>query len=63
MIPFIFYLDWVLCAQFAGLCWAQAKGLYAEIVGERFVFSCSPSHTTNIFGGFHEHTTTILPPA
>jgi ABC-type nitrate/sulfonate/bicarbonate transport system substrate-binding protein len=29
MTPFTFYLDWVLCAQFAGLCWAQAKGLYA----------------------------------
>jgi len=28
MTPFTFYLDWVLCAQFAGLCWAQAKGLY-----------------------------------
>jgi NitT/TauT family transport system substrate-binding protein len=23
------YLDWVLCAQFAGLCWAVDKGLYA----------------------------------
>lgn len=29
MTHFTFYLDWVLCAQFAGLCWAQAKGLYA----------------------------------
>jgi NitT/TauT family transport system substrate-binding protein len=29
MIPFTFYLDWVLCAQFAGLAWAQAKGIYA----------------------------------
>ena len=29
MTPFTFYLDWVICAQFAGLCWAQAKGLYA----------------------------------
>ena len=26
--PFTFYLDWIICAQFAGLCWAQAKGLY-----------------------------------
>ena len=30
MTPFAFYLDWVLCAQFAGLIWAQAKGLYRE---------------------------------
>ena len=30
MMHFTFYLDWVICAQFAGLCWAQAKGLYAE---------------------------------
>ncbi len=28
--PFRFYLDWVICGQFAGLCWAQAKGLYTE---------------------------------
>jgi ABC-type nitrate/sulfonate/bicarbonate transport system substrate-binding protein len=28
--PFTFYLDWVICGQFAGLCWAQAKGLYHQ---------------------------------
>ena len=28
MTNFTFYLDWVICAQFAGICWAQAKGLY-----------------------------------
>ena len=28
MIPFTFYFDWVMCAQFAGLCWAQATELY-----------------------------------
>ena len=28
--PFNFYLDWVICSQFAGLCWAQAKGLYSQ---------------------------------
>ena len=28
--PFTFYLDWVICGQFAGLCWAQAKGLYRQ---------------------------------
>ena len=27
-IPFSFYLDWIICAQFAGLCWAKAAGLY-----------------------------------
>lgn len=27
---FNFYLDWIICAQFAGQCWAQEKGLYAE---------------------------------
>ncbi len=26
---FNFYLDWIICAQFAGQCWAQAKGLYS----------------------------------
>lgn len=30
MTPFTFYFDWVMCAQFAGLCWAQANGLYAK---------------------------------
>lgn len=29
MIPFSFYFDWVMCAQFAGLCWTHAKGLYS----------------------------------
>ncbi len=24
------YLDWVFCAQFAGLCWAEVNGLYAD---------------------------------
>jgi NitT/TauT family transport system substrate-binding protein len=28
LTPFTFYLDWIICGQFAGLCWAQAKGLY-----------------------------------
>ncbi len=27
-IPLDFYLDWIICAQFAGLCWAVDKGLY-----------------------------------
>lgn len=27
---FTFYLDWIVCAQFAGLCWAKAKGLYTS---------------------------------
>jgi NitT/TauT family transport system substrate-binding protein len=27
---FTFYLDWVICAQFAGQYWAQATGLYAQ---------------------------------
>jgi NitT/TauT family transport system substrate-binding protein len=30
LIPFVFYLDWIFCAQFAGLCWAKEKGLYAD---------------------------------
>jgi NitT/TauT family transport system substrate-binding protein len=30
LIPFTFYLDWIFCAQFAGLCWAKDKGLYAD---------------------------------
>jgi ABC-type nitrate/sulfonate/bicarbonate transport system substrate-binding protein len=30
LTPFTFYLDWIMCGQFAGLCWAQAKGLYAS---------------------------------
>ena len=30
MQPFTFYLDWVITGQFAGLCWAQEKGLYAQ---------------------------------
>jgi NitT/TauT family transport system substrate-binding protein len=25
---FTFYLDWIICAQFAGLCWAYDRGLY-----------------------------------
>lgn len=31
LTPFTFYLDWVFCAQFAGLCWAQEKGLYTDV--------------------------------
>lgn len=31
MQRFTFYLDWVISGQFAGLCWAQAKGLYAQV--------------------------------
>ena len=27
---FTFYLDWAICGQFAGLCWAQAKGFYHQ---------------------------------
>jgi ABC-type nitrate/sulfonate/bicarbonate transport system substrate-binding protein len=30
LVPFTFYLDWICCAQFAGLCWAKEKGLYAD---------------------------------
>ena len=30
MQPLTFYLDWIISGQFAGLCWAQAKGLYAQ---------------------------------
>ncbi len=30
LVPFTFYLDWIFCAQFAGLCWAKDKGLYAD---------------------------------
>jgi ABC-type nitrate/sulfonate/bicarbonate transport system substrate-binding protein len=30
VIPFHFYLDWIMCAQFAGLCWAAEKGLYRQ---------------------------------
>lgn len=30
MQPFTFYLDWIITGQFAGLCWAQAKGLYTK---------------------------------
>ena len=30
MQPFTFYLDFYLSGQFAGLCWAQEKGLYAQ---------------------------------
>jgi ABC-type nitrate/sulfonate/bicarbonate transport system substrate-binding protein len=26
---FNFYLDWIICAQFAGQCWALDRGLYA----------------------------------
>jgi NitT/TauT family transport system substrate-binding protein len=26
--PFTFYLDWIACAQFAGLFWAKENGLY-----------------------------------
>jgi NitT/TauT family transport system substrate-binding protein len=29
-VPFTFYLDWIFCAQFAGLSWAKDKGLYAD---------------------------------
>ena len=31
LTPFTFYLDWMICAQFAGLCWAKAKGLYEAV--------------------------------
>lgn len=30
MQPFTFFLDWVISGQFAGLCWAVEKGLYAQ---------------------------------
>lgn len=30
MQPFTFYLDWIITGQFAGLCWAQEKGLYRQ---------------------------------
>jgi ABC-type nitrate/sulfonate/bicarbonate transport system substrate-binding protein len=30
MEPFTFYLDWAISSQFAGLCWAKDKGLYAR---------------------------------
>lgn len=30
MQPFTFYLDWIITGQFAGLCWAQEKGLYTQ---------------------------------
>jgi ABC-type nitrate/sulfonate/bicarbonate transport system substrate-binding protein len=30
MQPFKFYLDWIINSQFAGLCWALAKGLYHQ---------------------------------
>lgn len=30
LTPFTFYLDWVICGQFAGLCWAHTKGLYHQ---------------------------------
>jgi NitT/TauT family transport system substrate-binding protein len=29
LTPVTFFLDWVMCAQFAGLCWASESGLYA----------------------------------
>ncbi len=31
MQPFTFYLDWIITGQFAGLCWAQEKGLYNQV--------------------------------
>ncbi len=30
MKPFTFFLDFIIASQFAGLCWAQRKGLYAR---------------------------------